>query len=81
MAKSFRVVFGFELSAEVFFSKQWIKGWKIELPPQLWHDPHEEGWDAGLIVQYWSTQLDNDELNTVELGCKALSLFAVWAYP
>ena len=34
-----------------------------------------------MIVQYWSTQSDNDELDTVELGYKALSLFAVSVYP
>ena len=35
----------------------------------------------GLIVQYWSTQSDNLQLSTVELGYKALSLFAVLVYP
>ena len=42
VAKGFRVVFGFELGADVFI-KQWMKGWKFELPPQPWHDPDEEG--------------------------------------
>ena len=32
VAKSFRIVFGFELGTDVFI-KQWLKGWKIELPP------------------------------------------------
>ena len=42
---------------------------------------HEAGWDVGSIVQYWSTQPDNLQLSTVELGYKALSLFAVSVYP
>ena len=57
------------------------KGWKIELPPQPRHDPNEDGWDVGSIVQYWSTQPDNDELDTIELGYKALTLYAVSVYP
>ena len=80
VAKGFRVAFGFELGTDVFIS-QWMKGWKIELPPKPRHDPDEEGWDVGLIVEYWSTQLDNNELSTVELGCKAISLFAISVYP
>ena len=58
-----------------------MKGWKIELPPQPRHSPDEDGWDVGEIVQYWSTQADNSELSTVELGLKALSLFGVSVYP
>ena len=58
-----------------------MKGWKIELPPQPRHSPDEDGWDVGAIVQYWSTQADNFELSTVELGFKALSLFGVSVYP
>ena len=33
-----------------------------------------------LIVQYWSTQSNNLQPSTVELGYKALSLFAVSVY-
>ena len=58
-----------------------MSGWKKELPPRPRHDPDEAGWDMGLIVQYWSTQSDNLQLSTVELGYKALSLFAVSLYP
>ena len=58
-----------------------MSGWKRELPPQPQHDPDEAGSDVGLIVQYWSTQPDNLEVSIVELGCKALSLFAVLVYP
>ena len=54
MAKGFRSVIGFELGTDVFI-KEWIRDWKIELSPRPWHDPDEEGWDVGLIVQYWST--------------------------
>ena len=57
------------------------KGWKIEQPPRPWHDADEAGWDVGLIVQYWSTRPDNAQLDTVELGYKALTLFAVSDYP
>ena len=57
-----------------------LSGWRKKLPPQPWHDPDEAGWDFGLIVQYWSTQSDNLQLSTVELGYKALSLFAVSVY-
>ena len=67
VAKGFRIVFGFELGTDVFI-KQWIKGWKIELPPRPRHDPDEEGWDVGSIVQYSCTRPDNNELDTVELG-------------
>ena len=75
-----RRVFGFELGKDSIIM-DWMKGWKIELPPQPRHDPDEDGWDVGLIVQYWSTQADNDELSTVELTYKCISLFAVSVYP
>ena len=78
VAKGFRVAFGFELGTDVFIS-QWMKGWKIELPPKPRHDPDEEGWDVGLIVEYWSTQLDNNELSTVELDTR-LYLFSPFRY-
>ena len=77
---SFRILFGFELGKDPLIT-QWMKGWKIELPPQPRHSPDEDGWDVGAIVQYWSTQADNSELSTVELGLKALSLFGVSVYP
>ena len=38
VAKGFRVVFGFELGTDAFI-KQWIKGWKIELPLGLGMTP------------------------------------------
>ena len=75
-----RRVFGFELGKDSIIM-DWMKGWKIELPPQPRHDPDEDGWDVGLIVQYWSTQADNDDLSTVELTYKCISLFAVSVYP
>ena len=58
-----------------------MAGWKKELLPRLRHDPDEAGWDVGLIVQYWSTQSDNLQLRTIELGYKALSLFAYRCTP
>ena len=75
-----RRVFGFELGKDSIIM-DWMKGWKIELPPQPRHDPDEDGWDVGLIVQYWSTQADNNDLSTVELTYKCISLFAVSVYP
>ena len=59
------------------FIKHWIKGGKVERPPRPRHDPDEAGSNVGLIVQYRSTRPDNSHLGTVELGCKALTLFAV----
>ena len=56
------------------------KGWKIEPPPRPQHDPDEVGWDVGLIVRYKSTRPDNSQLDAVELGYKALTLFAVSVY-
>ena len=54
LAKGFHIVLGFVLGTDVFI-KEWIQGWTIELPPRPWHDPNEEGWDVGSIVQNWST--------------------------
>ena len=58
-----------------------MPGWKRELPPRPWHDLDEAVWDVGLIVQCWSVRSDNLQVRTVELGYKALSLFAVSVYP
>ena len=80
IATAFKHVFGFDLGRDVF-TTEWMTGLKKELPPRPRHDPDEAGWDVGLIVQYWSTQSDNLELSTVELGYKTLSLFAVSLYP
>ena len=44
-------------------------------------DTDTDGWDVGLIIDYWSRQSSNDELTAVVLGYKALSLFAVAVYP
>ena len=79
IATAFKRVFGFDLGKDVFIT-QWMSGWKRELPPRPRHDPNEAGWEVGSIVQYWSTQSDNLQLSTVELGYKALSLFAVLVY-
>ena len=48
---SFRILFGFELGKDPLIT-QWMKGWKIELPPQPRCSPDEDGWDVGAIVQY-----------------------------
>ena len=77
---SFRILFGFELGRDPLII-QWMKGWKIELPPQSRHSPDENGWDVGAMVQYWFTQADSCKLNTVELGLRALTLFGVLVYP
>ena len=59
----------------------WMKGWKNEMPKTPRYLPDEMYWDIGLIVQYWSFQPPNSELSVEDLGYKALSLFAVAAYP
>ena len=51
IAYCFRIVFGFDLGNDIFIER-WIKGWKIERPLQPRHDPDEDGWDVGSIVQY-----------------------------
>ena len=56
---------------------QWTKGWQIEIPKQPRYAPDCEGWDPGAIVNYWFSQLDNTRLNQVEMGYKALALFAI----
>ena len=76
----FRIVFGFDLGIDIF-TKQRIKSWRIEQPPQQWHNRDEVGWDVSLIIQCWSTRIDNSQLDTLELGYKALTLFAVSVYP
>ena len=47
---SFRIRFGFELGKDPLIA-QWLKGRKIELPPQPRHSPNDDGWDVGAIVQ------------------------------
>ena len=71
-----RRVFGFELGEDSIIM-DWMRGWKIELPPRPRHDPDEDGWDVGAVIQYRFTQPDNSELNIVELGYKALTLSSV----
>ena len=75
-----RILFGFELGKDPL-EIQWMKGWKIEILPQPRHSPDEDGWDVRAIVQSWSTQADNSELDTVEPGFKALTLFGVSVCP
>ena len=58
-----------------------MKGWQREKPKSVKFDTDTDGWDVGAIVDYWSRQPPNAELTTVELGYKALSLFAVAVYP
>ena len=61
--------------------KSWMRGWSIEKPAKPRHDPDEDGWDIGQIVEYWANQPTNDKLNLKELTLKANSLFAVTVYP
>ena len=42
VACAFRRVFGFDLGKAALMLR-WLKGWKIELPPQPQHDPDEDG--------------------------------------
>ena len=46
VAKGFLVVLGFELGTDAFI-KEWIKGWKIELPLGLGMTPMRR---AGMLV-------------------------------
>ena len=57
---------------------QWMKGWQIEMPKQPRYASDCEGVRTpGAIVNYWFSQPGNDHLNQVELGYKALTLFAI----
>ena len=80
LAWVFRSLFGFSFGTDVRIM-QWMKGWQREKPKSVKFDTDTDGWDVGLIVDYWSKQPPNAELTTVELGYKALSLFAVAVYP
>ena len=80
LAWVFRSVFGYAFGTDVRIM-QWMKGWQREKPKSVKFDTDTDGWDVGLIVDYWSKQPSNAELTTVELGYKALSLFAVAVYP
>ena len=80
LAWVFRSLFGYAFGTDVRIM-QWMKGWKHEKPKSVKFDTDTDGWDVGLIVDYWSRQPPNAELTTVELGYKALSLFAVAVYP
>ena len=72
LAWVFKSVFGYAFGTDVRIM-QWMKGWQHEKPKSVKFDTDIDGWDVGLIVDYWSRQPPNDELNTVELGYKALS--------
>ena len=80
VCSAFRLLYGFELGLHPLI-KNWMFGWAKEMPAQPRHDPGVEPWDVGLIVQYWSTQPANSDLDTATLGLKALSLFAISVYP
>ena len=58
-----------------------MKSWAREKPKSVKFDSDTDGWDVGLIIDYWSRQPPNSKLDIVELGYKALSLFAVAVYP
>ena len=80
LAWVFRSLFGFSLGTDARI-RQWMKGWAYEKPKSVKFDTDTDGWDVGLIVDYWSRPPPNDKLNTVELGYNGLSLFAVAVYP
>ena len=80
LAWVFKSMFGYAFGTDVRIM-QWMKGWQHEKPKSVKFDTDTDGWDVGLIVDYWSRQPPNAELTTVELGYKALSLFAVAVYP
>ena len=80
LAWVYKSVFAYQFGTDVRIM-QWMKGWQHEKPKSVKFDTDMDGWDVGLIVDYWSRQPPNAELTTVELGYKALSLFAVAVYP
>ena len=80
LAWVYKSVFAYQFGTDVRIM-QWMKGWQHEKPKSVKFDTDTDGWDVGLIVDYWSRQPPNAELTTVELGYKALSLFAVAVYP
>ena len=71
LAWVFRSLFGFSFGTDVRIM-QWMKGWQRKKPKSVKFDTDTDGWDVGLIVDYWSKQPSNAELTTVELGYKAL---------
>ena len=80
LAWVFRSLFGFSFGLDPRIM-QWMKSWSRENPKSVKFATDTAGWDVGLIIDYWLRQPPNDELDTVELGYKALSLFAVAVYP
>ena len=80
LAWVYKSVFAYQFGTDVRIM-QWMKGWQHEKPKSVKFDTDTDGWGVGLIVDYWSRQPPNAELTTVELGYKALSLFAVAVYP
>ena len=73
---AFRSALDIELGKDTLIL-QWMKGWQIEMPKQPRYAPDCEGWDPGAIVNYWFSQPINLRLNQVEMGYKALTLFAI----
>ena len=67
LAWVFRSVFGYAFGTDLRIM-QWMKGWQREKPKSVKFDTDTDGWDVGLIVDYWSKQPPNAELTTVELG-------------
>ena len=80
LAWVYKSVFAYKFGTDVRIM-QWMKGWQHEKPKSVKFDTDTDGWDVGLIVDYWSRQPPNAELTTVELGYKAPSLFAIAVYP
>ena len=67
LAWVFRSLFGFSFGLDPRIL-QWMKSWAKEKPKSVKFDTDTDGWDVGLIIDYWSRQPPNDELDTVELG-------------
>ena len=53
LAWVFRSLFGFSLGTDARIM-QWIEGWAREKPKSVKFDTDTDGWDVGLIVDYWS---------------------------
>ena len=55
LAWVFRSLFGYSLGMDDRI-RQWMKGWQHEKPKSVKFDTDTDGWDVGLIVDYWSRQ-------------------------
>ena len=73
LAWVFRSLFGYAFGTDVRIM-QWMKGWQREKPKSVKFDTDTDGWDVGSIVDYWSRQPSNAELDSGELDRAGLAI-------